>query len=153
MKTEHDLNKFITRKLKAREDLLFLKASEKYVAGVSDFLIWSHGRGMAVETKFIKSPPTKGKLLSHPFSSKQISFLKNFNKKGGCKAYGLIGVGSQKLLYPVMWYEIPESGNWDAKTFFSWHERMNATFDEVGCLISNMYSGYLEDLYHGRKAG
>lgn len=142
MRTEHQLNAHITTVLK-KTGFMYLKTSEKYMAGVSDFLVWKDGIGLAMEVKMAKKRLTNntaiGKLLGHPFSSKQISFLKGFSKIGGGKAWGVIYLPTLKRVYPVRWSEIPDSGNWSTKDFFDNHGNTFVDFMEIKDLMYYMY--------------
>ena len=112
---------------------MYLKTSEKYMAGVSDFLVWHKGVGLAMEVKMAKkrivNREVKGKLLGHPFSSKQRSFLEGFARIGGGKAFGVIYMQDTKRIHPVRWEDIPESGNWGASEFL---EKHGNTFVQIG---------------------
>ena len=122
---------------------MYLKTSEKYMAGVSDFLVWQEGIGLAMEVKMAKkrlvNKEARGKLLAHPFSSKQISFLKGFSKIGGGKAWGVVCLSDLKRIYPVKWDEIPASGNWDAGDFLSKHGDTFVDILEIEDLMHYMY--------------
>jgi len=144
MQTEHRLNAQITTVLK-KVGYMYIKTSEKYMAGVSDFLVWRDGIGLALEVKMSRkrmlNKEVKGKLLSHPFSSKQISFLKGFSIIGGGRAWGVICLSDLSRLYPVRWDELPASGNWDAKEFLEKHGNTFVAVHEIEDLMHYMYRG------------
>lgn len=139
MKTEHQLNSHITATLKQSGQFMYLKASEKYMAGVSDFLVWHKGIGLAMEVKMAKKKTMKGKLLGHPFSSKQISFLEGFSRIGGGKAFGVVCVLETKRIYPVKWCDIPKNGNWSAPVFMEKHGDTFTGINEIEDLLWYMY--------------
>lgn len=120
---------------------MYHKASDKYKAGVSDFLIWTNGLSLAMEVKFIKTIPKPTiKLLGHTFSTEQISFLQGFDILGGGKAFGLIGVDCEKKVYPVWWKDIPSKGNWKTEKFFEQHKTC-FDFKDIPGLMDYLFYG------------
>ena len=144
MKNEHQLNAYLTLAIKGLGNYMYLKTSEKYLAGVSDFLVWHKGMGLALEVKLCKGKKTeKQKLLGHPFSSKQLSFLHGFNYIGGGHAFGLVGMAEEKRLYPVRWDDMPTSGNWKYGEFVEKH-KTSFGMTEINLLMAYMFTGESE---------
>jgi len=141
MNNEHQLNAYLTLAIKGLGNYMYLKTSEKYMAGVSDFLVWHKGMGLALEVKLCKGKKTdRQKLLGHPFSSRQLSFLHGFNYIGGGHAFGLVGVADEKRLYPVKWDVMPSSGNWQYGEFMEKH-KLYFGYKEIDKLMEYMFYG------------
>lgn len=128
MKTEGELNGKLGKMLnKKSPELKYVKVADKFTLGISDFLIWWRGMSAAVEVKFIKVYPKRGssKLLSHPFSGTQLSFLFEMECSGAF-SFGLVGVDCEKRLYLVPREEIPKTGNWEHLRFkesqYTWYD-------------------------------
>jgi len=112
----------MSRELKKIRWIHFIKAADKYSPGISDFLIWGQGKGVFIENKFVKIRPSpNSKLLTHPFSSKQVSFLRGMTIVSGCPAWGVIYIASEKTLHCVPSWLLPFEGNWKTKDFFAEH--------------------------------
>lgn len=114
MRTENDYNAFLSKELRKRMDhLRFIKASDKHIGGVPDFIMWSDGTSRGFETKFINDFPKteRGKILSHVFKPKQITFLSDMQKTAN---YGFGGIFCKAtgFLYVMSVESIPEDGNW-----------------------------------------
>lgn len=140
MKTEHQINALISKTLKKSGCFFYLKTSEKYISGVSDFLVWMDGRGLAMEVKLAKPVPEKSKrkLLSHPFSTEQISFLEGFHRIGGGISCGIVCIGGSKL-YPIKWEEIPASGNWRSDEFLEKYGDVGFDISDIVNLMNFIY--------------
>lgn len=113
MKTENDFNRYLSKELsKFHPHIHHFKASDKFTAGVSDFILWGRGTSLALEVKFIKDfPKGNGQLLKHPFTGAQKTFMESI-ELAHHTACGLIAVGANKSMYLVPHEVIPENGNW-----------------------------------------
>lgn len=120
MKGENDFNAHLSRGLKKlyKNGFSYLKASDRFSSGVSDFLLWHMGRSAAIESKFIEDFPARPntKILSHAFQGAQMSFFKRM-EPGGAGLYGLIGIKKHKVMILVPHHQIPEEGNWTKAQF------------------------------------
>ena len=89
------------------------KVSDKHIAGIPDFLLWAVGTSRGLETKFFKGFPKtdRGKILTHNFKPKQVTFLNHMEKTAN-KGYGAIYCKENNFIYVVSVTNIPESGNW-----------------------------------------
>lgn len=145
MRTENDFNAKLGKELKKLSpSVKFIKASDRFTIGVSDFLIWAYGKNVGVESKLIKEYPVKGtsKLLSRPFTGAQRTFL-NELEMSGSKGYGLVAVKSEKKMYLIRSKDIPKSGNWTLAEFNLLKERLYSFkfFDEVPVFVEFLF-GY-----------
>ena len=96
MKTEGEVNAWLSKKLRIyaakHPEVSYLKVSDRFHSGVSDFLIWQRCwvcrcASAAIEVK--RANPKGGKLLSHGFTGPQIEFLRA-QEAAGCRGFGLI---------------------------------------------------------------
>lgn len=115
MKDEDAFNAFLSKKFKALGSWVkALKMAEKYHIGIPDFALWSGGRGVVVESKFLPSLDVghfKGVVLKHPFSGPQQTFLQD-TLRAGTPAFGLIGIDDVKQMILVPANLIPKTGSW-----------------------------------------
>lgn len=146
MKSEHALNSHLAKLMRRKSpELKYLKTSDKFAIGISDFLLWWDGpcrhHSAAIEVKFIKEYPKRGgsKLLSHPFSGVQISYLHQM-ACAASHAYGLVGVDCEKLMYVVPYKEIPEPGNW-ANHMFQQKAFPSFDFKDLDGLLGHIFQG------------
>ena len=119
MNTENQFNTYLGKELmKLSTTVDFMKASDKYQVGVSDFLLWSEGVSTVLEVKFIKEWPKResSKILSHIFSGPQLTFMHR-KEVVGTKAFGLIYHKGEDTMYLIRSTIIPESGNWSMGDF------------------------------------
>ena len=103
MKTENEFNALLSKKLKSMSPHIhYIKASDKFTIGVSDFIIWGGGgNSLVMESKFVKEiPGPNAKLLKHPFSGSQKTFLESVALTKN-QAFGLVGVHSWKEMYLI----------------------------------------------------
>lgn len=141
MKTENDFNAYLSKQFKRMRNLRALKTADKYSPGISDFLLWKDGKGAFLETKYIKDyPKPNRKLLTHTFSTKQLSFLEEGELRGGCPAWGAIGVGSEKKIYCFPWYLIPSDGNWKTEEFLKQKSRLSLYYDGMCAFQYNHFT-------------
>jgi len=148
MNTEHEFNsKIMSKELaKLQPSTYYLKLSDRYREGISDFLIFQGGKTVALETKFIQELPERGstKILKHKFSGGQITFLESMHLAGHL-SYGLVAVAQEKAVYIVSWEDIPESGNWSRYDFLMCHT-WSVQWNNVSSMLSFMFKtgGYSE---------
>jgi len=118
MKNENDFNRYLSKEFSKRSpELHYLKASDKFTAGVSDFLLWHAGRSAALECKFVSTwPSDKANLLKHTFTGAQKTFLESITLAHG-RGVGLVAVGSEKMFYVFREAHIPTNGNWKTGDF------------------------------------
>ena len=121
MRNENAFNAWLSKELRTLHSKGFhhAKISDKFTAGVSDFLIWGLGKSVVIESKYVKEfPKDTSDLLEHTFSGAQITFLESIGLTGN-RAFGLIAVGDRKggSLFLIPWKEIPDSGNWKVADF------------------------------------
>ncbi len=122
MKTENDLNAIFSKNLRTmwgmQDGIFHYKPNDRITDGVSDFLIWSKSETLALENKLCKAMDvnSKAKVLNHPFSGAQITFLES-QKLVGNKAYGAVYVLEHKGFYLFEHAEIPKTGNWKTDEF------------------------------------
>lgn len=119
MKNENSFNAFLSQKLRTLQNSGYhhLKTSDRFTAGIPDFLIWGHGRSLALECKFIQHfPKTGGCLLldKHPFTGPQRTYLESIGITKN-RAFGLVVVWSANVMYLVPWDRIKE--NWTVEAF------------------------------------
>lgn len=118
MKNENAFNAFLSNKLRTLQNHGYhhLKTSDRFTAGIPDFLIWGHGKSLALEVKFIQHIPSNGCFLlqKHPFTGAQRTYLESIGLTGN-RAFGLIGVQSEEVLYLIEWKHLEE--NWVAEKF------------------------------------
>jgi len=117
MKDENAFNQYLGKELTKmhQQRLYHMKAADKFRSGVSDFLIWKTFTSAAVECKFVGgkeqlNSDSKKKLLSHPFTGEQITFLESIARTGN-RAWGLVFFNFAKQMILIPWDKIPEGGN------------------------------------------
>jgi hypothetical protein len=150
LKNENEFNSFLSKELiKLRPDVYTLKTSQRFHAGISDFLIWWHRNGVptsaALETKFVKELPKRnGKVLQHPFGGAQRTFMKNIQLSKNA-AFGGIGVKSEKLLYIIPCSLIPKEGNWQGNDFQELKKEIQSVpFNDISRLIPVLERGIID---------
>lgn len=117
MKNENVFNRFFSGELIKQPSTHYLKASDRFTGGVSDFIIWRGARSTVVENKFITDwPSDRAKLLTHVFTGPQRTFLESVYLTG-CRALGLVAIGKEKRFFVMDYKHIPESGNWKTGDF------------------------------------
>jgi hypothetical protein len=116
--TEGDFNARLTRGFKPLSpDLLALKTSDRFHAGVPDFILVYKAQTAALEVKYVSSWPTnQAKLLGHPFQGPQITYLRRLHL-AGARAFGLVGIKPAHAMYLIAHDELPEDGNWSVAEF------------------------------------
>lgn len=162
MKSENDFNRYLSKQFKAMRGLVHIKTADKYTPGVSDFLLWSGGKGAFLETKFIrKMPRVTANLLKHPFSSKQVSFLKGMTNVAGCPAWGAVGVFEEKRIYCLPSWMIPFEGNWKVVDFLKMKSKLDEelynderavkiyTFDQLAEMVIDIFKEESKPIFGG----
>jgi hypothetical protein len=92
MKNEHEFNAYFTKTVKKMGTIYkIIKASDRFKLGVPDWLIIHDGKIVALESKFVKSIPSRGKILDRQVTMPQVSFLKSIALAGG-RAYVIVGI-------------------------------------------------------------
>jgi penicillin-binding protein-related factor A (putative recombinase) len=121
MKNENHLNAEISKKLRVLHNhgYYHTKISDRFSAGVSDFLIWGRGRSAALEVKFVKNwPSDAAALLDHTFTGPQLTFMESIELTKN-PAFGLVAVEEARSFFLIPYNALPESGNWATGDFRS----------------------------------
>jgi penicillin-binding protein-related factor A (putative recombinase) len=135
MKTEHDFNAHLSKKLRELQPHVFhVKVSDKYHIGLSDFLIWKSGVTLALEAKFVKKRPPSGRMLNFAFKPAQITFLKQMEMAGNLP-FGLVAIGEERTMFPIPLTNIPAGGNWDNDRAFREACFSHFHFDDVTSML------------------
>ena len=139
--TENDFNAMLSKNLrKLSPSVFFIKASDKFTIGISDFLIWHNHTCAALECKYVAAwPGQRSQLLKHPFKGGQTTFLESIALTGN-RGFGLIGVGECTRMFLVPWNEIPAGGNWTTNEFIARPYR-SFDFGSVGNLVEGLFYG------------
>jgi len=118
MKTENDFNAVYGKKLRVLQPKIHVvKISDKFTDGLSDFLLFGPSGAVALENKFIKKwPSDNAKLLIHPFTGSQLTFLESIWLSGN-RAYGMVAIDDSKEMFLIPYMNIPSTGNWRTKDF------------------------------------
>ena len=113
MRTENQFNAYLSGEFKRfYPKLTYMKTSDKYNVGVPDFFLWAYGTCRGLESKFIKKLPENAdsKLLEHPFSPTQLTFLHKIEGTFN-HGFGVIGCDANKIMYVIRSPFIPSNGN------------------------------------------
>ena len=102
MKTEGNFNSHLSKQFKKlAPDVHYLKASDRFAVGVSDFLVFGKGKTLAIESKFVNTVPGDNvRLLNHEFTGPQLTFLESM-ELAGCRALGLVGIKEFGRMYLI----------------------------------------------------
>jgi len=119
MNTENDFNGYITKEIrKLGTDYKAIKLSDKFKIGLPDWIMFYRGQAVAVESKFVRRLPKRGKVLKHPVTGPQISYLSSLSMAGvTCKV--IVGAAFDSHIYVLDFTELPVGGNF-YPTDFSW---------------------------------
>jgi len=129
MNTEGEFNAFITKEIRMLgQEYKAIKLSDRFRIGLPDWIMIYKGRTIAVEAKFVKKTPTKGRLLNHPITAPQLSSLKSM-ALAGCGCWGLIANGETRRMAAVALTGIPETGNFSCDLFTNEMNRYVFLFD------------------------
>lgn len=119
---ENNFNAWLSKELRTMHGRGFhhVKISDKFTAGISDFIIWGMNSSVVIESKYISELPQKDstKLLTHPFEGDQQTFMESVSLTGN-RAFGLVAIGDKTRgsLFLIENKVIPPSGNWKTKDF------------------------------------
>lgn len=141
MKNENQFNAYLSKEFRARHNRLkiyHMKASDKFTAGVADFLLWGNSYSCGLETKFIDAIPKKDNtlLLEHPFTGTQLTFLESL-RIAGSGNYGLVAVKDTSTMFLINGIHLPELGNWSAREFAS-QEKKFFHFNDIEGLLAEI---------------
>lgn len=141
---ENSFNAYLSKEFRTRHNRLgmfHVKASDKFTAGVSDFLLWGRGVAAGLETKFVKTINRKGGtlVLDHTFTGPQLTFLESLILSGS-RAYGLVAVEDDKKMFLFNSQLLPESGNWTVDEFVGQGKRC-LDFSDIDGLIEAIFAG------------
>lgn len=142
MKNENAFNAYLSKEFRSRHNRLgcfHVKASDKFTAGVSDFLLWMNSHSAGLETKLVKTIDRKPTtlLLDHTFTGAQLTFLESMRLTGNY-AYGLVGVLDTSRMLLIESANLPESGNWTASEFDMVNKR-NFAMDDIDGLLQAIF--------------
>jgi hypothetical protein len=116
MSSEGDFNSDLAKELKKyRPQVFSVKSSDKYTAGISDFLLWGNGKSVGLEVKLSHQGlddfnKPKKPMLVHTFSPGQMLFLRHIRATGN-QAYGLVVCKPHKSMFLVDTPLINTTGN------------------------------------------
>lgn len=143
MKNENQFNAYLSKEFRARHsrhEIFHLKASDKFTAGVSDFLLWGNGYSCGLETKFTDTIDRKANtlVLEHTFTGAQQTYLESM-RIAGSGNYGLVAVKDISAMFLINGVQIPESGNWTAQEFAEQSKKMFHFGDIDGLLAEILW--------------
>jgi len=133
VKTENDFNRHVTKQIRLLgTSVCAVKFSDRFKAGISDWVIFKAGKAVAAEAKFIRElpGPKAAKALKHPVSGPQLTFLKKMTLCGA-RGFIFLGIASLKKILVINQLEVPMSGNFtpawlieklEAGPVFSFHD-------------------------------
>jgi hypothetical protein len=120
-----------------------LKMAEKYHIGVPDFCVWRGGRSVVFECKFIPGIIKPGKLLKHPFTGTQLTFLQALIR-AGVPSFGVIGCGINATMWLLPANLITSHGNWVAEDFWAATKNLiRHDFSDIPGLVDSMFSHHV----------
>jgi hypothetical protein len=125
-----------------------LKASDRFRAGISDFIIWHEGLTSTIEAKAIKALPARGStlVLSHTFQGPQQTFMKDLSL-AHVHSWGLVGVIIERKMVLIPREKIPYSGNFTRDEFTSlWESSPVFDFDDVGGMLNLIFNVARSDM-------
>lgn len=111
MNNENDFNGYITKEVrKLGTDYKAIKLSDKFKIGLPDWIMFYRGQAVAVESKYVQRLPKRGKVLKHPVTGPQISYMNSLSLAGvSCKV--VIGTAFSGMIYVLDFTELPVGGN------------------------------------------
>lgn len=118
MKSEGEFNAWMSKEYKRKSpDVFAIKVSDRFQAGIADFMVWRNGKSIAHENKAIMNFPQTDKLiLKHVFDGVQQTWLETFELAGN-RSYGIIAVLKLGKFYVFDRKYIPPSGNFKMSEF------------------------------------
>lgn len=139
MRTENEFNARLTKDIrKLGTTYKAIKMSDRFKIGVPDWLMFYEGRAVAVEAKFVQKIPPKRKVLSHPVTGPQISYMKSLSLAGvPCKV--IIGASFDDLVRIVSLEDLPEDGNFSSEQFALITETSSCKMSETGIFMEKLF--------------
>jgi len=139
LRTENEFNARLTRDIrKLGTTYKAIKMSDRFKIGVPDWLMFYEGRAVAVEAKFIQKIPARRKVLSHPVTGPQISYMKSLTLAGvPCKV--IIGAAFDDLVRVVDLEDLPEDGNFSVEQFALITETGSCKMSETGIFMQRLF--------------
>lgn len=117
MNTENEFNAYLTKEIrKLGTSYKAIKMSDRFKIGVPDWIMFHAGKSVAVEAKFARKLPQRGKVLNHPVTGPQISYLKSL-ALAGVPGKVLIAASFDNLIRIVPLESLPEDGNFTTEEF------------------------------------
>jgi len=112
MATENDFNAKVTDAIrKMGTSYKAMKVSDRFKSGCADWLIFHCGLAVAVEAKYAQSLPKKGKVLKHPVTGPQRTFLKTMGA-ANIPGWVILGLADYRKIVAVPLSLLPPDGNW-----------------------------------------
>jgi hypothetical protein len=144
MKNEDAFNAKLGKEIRKRVDsgTYCLKMAEKFHIGIADFQLVRAGQTVVFEAKFIAQPlPARAtKVLKHPFTGPQITYLRGMNN-AGAKTYGVIGMNDTKMIKVLPSHMIPAGGNWSLEDWGTFHHNIRLyDFWDVVEMVDYMFN-------------
>lgn len=146
MRNENDFNAYLTKEIrKLGTDYKAIKLADKFRIGMPDWLMFYKGLAVGVEAKFIRGKPKKdtSKLLAHPVTAPQISYMKSL-ELAGVKCKVLIGSALDAKIRVISFPDLPETGNYSLGEFEALHESCLCKFTDVDSLVEKLFGGHGE---------
>lgn len=141
MKNENEFNAYLTKEIrKLGSDYKAVKMCDRFKVGVPDWLIFYKGKPVAVEAKFVKNlPKTKaGKVLGHPVTGAQITFLKGM-ALAGVSGKIIIASLEESLVRVVPLEILPENGNFTLEEFKNLTETRSCKISDINILMGMLF--------------
>lgn len=152
MKNENEFNAWMTsqiRKLGTRYKAI--KLSDRFRFGVSDWLIFHDGKGIAVESKAIKNLPKtmRGKALKHPVTGPQMTFFESM-RLAGIKGYVIVAILDHRSITAVPYPCVPKHGNFPIEAIYEaeWFRKivpctahLKFNFSDIHAMLDQMFYG------------
>lgn len=117
MNNENDFNGYLSKEIrKLGTAYKAVKLSDKFKIGLPDWFMFHQGLTVAVESKFFQRFPKRGRVLKHPVTGPQISYMKSLSLAGvPCKV--IIGSSATGLVYVLDFVQVPQCGNFTVGDF------------------------------------
>jgi len=130
------------------------KISDRFKAGVSDWLIFHEGLVIAIESKYIHKVPLQPgtKLLRHVVSGPQRTYMKTL-AEAHVPCWVIVGIGTERRIIVVPFSALPAAGNWTAAEFTEQREVSSVyAYDGIPMMIRDMFDHSIQR-YRGRHGG
>jgi hypothetical protein len=155
MGTENTFNGYVTSVVKRMGNTFKVqKISDRFKAGVSDWLIFHEGLVIAVESKYIHRVPLQPgtKLLRHVVSGPQRTYMKTL-AEAHVPCWVIVGIGTERRIVVVPFSALPVSGNWTAADFIEQRRALSVYgYDGIPMMIKDMFDQSIKQ-YRGRHGG